>query len=75
MFADVRVAPSLPEKVLPLVQIHQFQAMVGSLIYLEQGTRFDLAFAIAQLTRVIGAPNSTHVGYAKQVSIPIHYWY
>ena len=41
--------------------------MVGCLIYLEQGTRFDLAFSIAQLTRVMGAPNLSHVGYAKQV--------
>ena len=60
MSADVRISPSTPEDVVPLVQIRHFQAMVGCLIYLEQGTRFDLAFAIAQLTRVMGAPNLSH---------------
>ena len=68
MSADVRISPSTPEDVVPLVQIRHFQAMVGCLIYFEQGsTRFDLAFAIAQLTRVMGAPNLSHVGYVKQV--------
>ena len=56
-----------PEDVVPLVQIRHFQAMVGCLIYLEQGTRFDLAFPIAQLTRVMGAPNLSHMSCVKQV--------
>ena len=58
---------STPEDVVPLVQVRHFQAMVGCLIYLEQGTRFDLAFAIAQLTRVMGAPNLSHMSCVKQV--------
>ena len=67
--ADVRISPSTPEDVVPLVQIRHFQAMVGCLIYLEQGTRFDLAFFIVQLTRVMGAPNPSHVGYVNEASV------
>ena len=70
MSADVRISPSTPEdeySVVSLVQIRQFQAMVGCLNYLEQGTRFDLAFPVAQLTRVMGAPNLSHVGFVKHV--------
>ena len=43
------------------------QGMVGTLIYLEQATRFDLAFAVGQIARVMGAPNKFHMGFVKQI--------
>ena len=65
--ADTRIEPAAPEDILPLAQIRIMQGMVGTLIYLEQATRFDLAFAVGQIARVMGAPNKFHMGFVKQI--------
>jgi hypothetical protein len=47
---------------------HQvYQQIVGSLIYLSNGTRIDLCYAVGQLARHMSNPLQLHLRYAKQV--------
>ncbi|CAM9889682.1 unnamed protein product [Sphacelaria rigidula] len=45
----------------------RYQAMVGSLIFLAQSTRFDIAFSISQVARHMGKPNIHHLAAVKRV--------
>ena len=67
MASDTRITPATPEEVVPVVLIRQMQAMVGSLIYVEQATRPDISFAVSQVARVMGAPTTIHMGLVKQI--------
>src|SRR4030088_2316928 len=47
---------------------HQvYQQIVGSLIYLSNGTRIDLCYIVGQLARYMSNPLQLHLCYAKQV--------
>ncbi len=44
-----------------------YRQLVGSLIYLANGTRFDISFAIGQLARQMSSPRQLHLYLGKQV--------
>ena len=44
-----------------------FQAIVGSVIYLAQVTRYDILFAVNQLARAITKPSKAHMAAAKHL--------
>ncbi|CAN0028815.1 unnamed protein product, partial [Sphacelaria rigidula] len=48
-------------------QTKQYQAMVGSLIFLAQCTRFDIAFSITQAARHMSKPSTHHLVAVKRV--------
>ena len=45
----------------------KYQAMVGSLIFLAQSTRFDIAFSVSQVARYMSKPNSQHLVAVKRI--------
>ncbi|CAM9284251.1 unnamed protein product, partial [Sphacelaria rigidula] len=45
----------------------RYQAMVGSLIFLAQSTRFDIAFSVSQVARHMSKPNIHHLAAVKRV--------
>ena len=48
-------------------EIREYQSKVGSLMFLMQGTRPDIAFAISMLSRFCANPTKEHVTAAKRV--------
>ncbi|KAE8237380.1 hypothetical protein A4X06_0g9247 [Tilletia controversa] len=46
---------------------HYFAALIGCLLWLAQGTRMDIAFAVGKLARFMGNPSDEHVSAAKRV--------
>ena len=44
-----------------------YQAMVGSLLYLSRTTRWEISYAVLQLTRATRKPSTAHLKKAKQV--------
>ncbi|CAB1117586.1 unnamed protein product [Ectocarpus sp. CCAP 1310/34] len=46
---------------------HRFQAITGSLLYLAQCTRYDLSYAVHQLTRACANPAQVHMAAAKHL--------
>ncbi|KAE8242086.1 hypothetical protein A4X06_0g7253 [Tilletia controversa] len=46
---------------------HYFAALIGCLLWLAQGTRMDIAFAVGKLARFMGNPSDEHVLAAKRV--------
>ena len=51
----------------PAVDKRRYQSLVGSLMYLVQTTRFDLAFAVGVLARFAAAPGEDHWNAAMRV--------
>ena len=45
----------------------RFQAIVGSVIYLAQVTRYDIVFAVNQLARAMTKPSKAHMAAAKHL--------
>ena len=45
----------------------RFQAIVGSVIYLAQVTRYDILFAVNQLARAMTKPSKAHMAAAKHL--------
>ncbi|CAM9910756.1 unnamed protein product [Sphacelaria rigidula] len=46
----------------------QYQAMVGSLIFLSQCTRFDIAFSVTQVARnMMSKPTTEHIAAVKRI--------
>ncbi|CAM9773020.1 unnamed protein product [Sphacelaria rigidula] len=45
----------------------RYQAMVGSLIFLAQSTRSDIAFSVSRIARHMGKPNIHHLAAVKRV--------
>ena len=39
----------------------KYEAMVGSLIFLAQSTRFDIAFSVSQVARHMSKPSNQHL--------------
>ncbi|CAM9476172.1 unnamed protein product, partial [Sphacelaria rigidula] len=52
---------------LGLSERTKYQPMVGSLIFLAQSTRFDIAFSVSQVARRMGKPNIHHLTPVKRV--------
>ena len=48
-------------------QTKRFQAIVGSVIYLAQVTRYDILFAVNQLARAMTKPSKAHMTAAKHL--------
>lgn len=48
-------------------QVTDFQSLVGSLLYLANCTRPDIAFAVSKLCQYISAPSEAHVMVAKRI--------
>ncbi|KAE8186284.1 hypothetical protein CF335_g7486, partial [Tilletia laevis] len=46
---------------------HYFAALIGCLLWLAQGTRMDIAFAVGKLARFMGNPSDEHVAAGKRV--------
>jgi len=44
-----------------------YQALVGSLLYANMGTRPDISFAMHQLTRHMETPYKAHLTYAQKL--------
>lgn len=47
--------------------LHQYQTIIGSLIYCMIGSRPDIAFAVTRLSQYMSNPTPTHVEHAKHV--------
>ncbi|CAM9820608.1 unnamed protein product [Sphacelaria rigidula] len=59
--------PALEEHLLDLQGMKQYQAMVGSLIFLSQCTRFDIAFSVTQVARYMSKPTTEHMAAVKRI--------
>ncbi|CAM9912793.1 unnamed protein product, partial [Sphacelaria rigidula] len=59
--------PATEEHLLDLQGIKQYQARVGSLIFLSQGTRFVIAFSVTQVSRYMSRPTTEHLTAAKRI--------
>ncbi|KAE8181981.1 hypothetical protein CF335_g8770, partial [Tilletia laevis] len=46
---------------------HFYAALIGCLLWLAQGTRMDIAFAVGKLARFMANPSDDHVSAAKRV--------
>ena len=44
-----------------------YQSMVGSLLYLSRTTRWEISYAVRQLTRAASKPSTAHLKKAKHV--------
>ena len=44
-----------------------YQSMLGSLLYLSRTTRWDISYAVLQLTRATSKPSTAHLKKAKHV--------
>ena len=44
-----------------------YQSMLGSLLYLSRTTRWDISYAVLQLTRATSKPSTVHLKKAKHV--------
>ncbi|CAN0097014.1 unnamed protein product [Sphacelaria rigidula] len=53
--------------VLEPLEKTKHQAMAGSLIFLAQSTRFDIAFSVAQVVRHMSSPRSQHLVAVKRI--------
>ena len=47
--------------------VKQYQDMVGSLIFLSQCTRFDIAFSVTQVARYMSKPTTQHLAAVKRI--------
>ena len=45
----------------------RYQAIVGSVMYLAQVTRYDIMYACSQLARALSKPSKVHMGAAKHL--------
>ena len=57
----------LSEKGEKLEDIRLYQAITGSILYANMGTRADVSFSTNQLSRFMSEPRKEHLGYAKRV--------
>lgn len=48
-------------------QVTEYQSLVGSLLYLANCTRPDIAFAVSKLCQYIAAPSEAHITIAKRI--------
>ena len=55
------------EKQLGSRNIKLYQAIVGSLLYFAQFTRYDICYAVNQLTRSCSKPSMAHMTAAKHL--------
>jgi len=49
------------------VDTQRYQAIVGSVMYLAQVTRYDIMYACSQLARALSKPSKVHMGAAKHL--------
>jgi len=49
------------------VDTQRYQAIVGSVMYLAQVTRYDIMYACRQLARALSKPSKVHMGAAKHL--------
>ena len=61
------------DKLLGAQGIKLYQSITGSLLYLAQCTRYDLCYAVNQLTRACNRPAEVHMTAAKHVLRYLHY--
>ncbi|CAM9919030.1 unnamed protein product [Sphacelaria rigidula] len=61
------ILPDSEEHLLDQQGIKKYQAMVGSLIFLPQCTRFDIAFSVTQVSRYISKPTTQHLAAVKRI--------
>ena len=55
------------EKLLRKEDKQQFQAITGSVMYLAQVTRYDIMYAINQLSKAMSKPSKAHMASAKRL--------
>ncbi len=55
------------EKLLGSQGVKLYQAIVGSVLYLAQVTRYDICYAVNQLTRACSKPSTIHMTAAKHL--------
>ncbi|KAI1005253.1 hypothetical protein K3495_g2973 [Podosphaera aphanis] len=56
-----------PWKLLNTTEAGLYRQIVGSVLYLSNGTRSDIAYAVGQLARLMSNPNSNHLSIAKHL--------
>ncbi|CAM9718771.1 unnamed protein product [Sphacelaria rigidula] len=59
--------PASEEHLPDLQGMKQYQAMVGSLIFLSQCKRFDIAFSVTQVARYMSRPTTQHLAAVKRI--------
>jgi transposase InsO family protein len=64
--------PTVPVVPVPSMQGHSYAAIVGGLMYAMLGTRPDLAFAVASLSRFTSNPGEPHMQALKRVLRYLH---
>ncbi|HTU07751.1 MAG TPA: Ty1/Copia family ribonuclease HI, partial [Trebonia sp.] len=64
--------PTVPVMPAPSMQGHSYAAVVGALMYAMLGTRPDLAFAVASLSRFTSNPGEPHMQTLKRVLRYLH---
>ena len=55
------------ETLLNTEQTQKYQAITGSVMYLAQITRYDVMYAVCQLSHAMSKPSKAHMGAAKQL--------
>ena len=55
------------EKLLSKEDRHQFQAITGSVMYLAQVIRYDIMYAVNQLSKAMSKPSKAHMAAAKRL--------
>ena len=55
------------ERPLEKEEMQRFQAITGTVMYLEQVTRYDISYAFNQLARAMFKPSKAHMAAAKHL--------
>ncbi|CAN0030647.1 unnamed protein product, partial [Sphacelaria rigidula] len=61
------ILPDTEGQLLDQQSMKQYQAMVGSLIFLSQCTKFDIAFSVTQVARYMSRPTTQQLAAVKRI--------